>query len=119
MAFLVWYLRDSMIMLPAIATIWWAALPLAAVNAVVEELVFRGAMLRALAQSPGVVSVLVSSCSFGVAHWANGVPGGAVGAVAAGAFGAALAVLYRRTASLWWPVTVHIVVNCAILWTLG
>jgi len=72
---------------------------LAALNAIVEELVFREFLIRAcvLARFPIWASVSVSATAFALAHVAAGVPGGPLGFAATFAFGVAASFLRLRT----------------------
>jgi membrane protease YdiL (CAAX protease family) len=77
-----------------------------------EELLFRGALVGALAAAVGVspwLFVPASSVLFGLAHGAQGPAGMAV----AGLLGAALAALFLLTGSLPAAVLAHYVVNAA------
>ncbi|MFB6295554.1 MAG: type II CAAX prenyl endopeptidase Rce1 family protein [Halobacteriales archaeon] len=78
--------------------------------AVVEELLFRGALVGALAAgfpvSPWPLAVL-SSVAFGLGHGLQGLGG----VVVTGALGFALAAAFVLTGSLWVVVVAHYVVN--------
>ncbi len=94
--------------------LWAVAFALA--NAAMEEAVFRGALFDALAmriQPAG--ALVVTSALFGAAH-VQGYPPGVVGAVLAGAFGAALAALRIWTGGLLLSWAVHVSADAAIAW---
>lgn len=90
----------------------WALLLLVGLPAVAgfEELLFRGALVGALAAGYGVspwALAVGSSVLFGLAHGAQG----AMGMALAGALGLALAAGFVLTGSLLVPVAAHFVVN--------
>ncbi|QDX39769.1 CPBP family intramembrane glutamic endopeptidase [Salarchaeum sp. JOR-1] len=81
--------------------------------ALAEELLFRAALVGALAgfDTPVVVAVAFSSVLFGLAHGAQGV----AGVVVAGSLGVALAAVFVATNSLAAVVVAHAVVNAVEL----
>ncbi len=104
-------LRSAAAMLPA----WpWpllvvAALGFSIVNAILEEVVFRG-LLQGLLRSwlgPGLAPVLLQGAAFGVLHW-HGVPSGPLGALMAGSWGVMLGWARRRSDGLLTPVIAHV-----------
>src|SRR5690606_2519314 len=72
---------------------------LAALNAMVEELVFREFLIRACVRATFSIwaSVSVSATAFALAHVAAGVPGGPLGFAATFAFGVAASLVRLRT----------------------
>lgn len=75
------------------------------VAVVIEEVIFRGLLLRGLARRFGVRGAIVTSaCVFGVLH---------VDVLGATVFGVVMGVLYVRTQSLLVPIAVHTVNNLA------
>lgn len=90
------------------------AVAFALVNAVLEELIWRGVLSERLdALSSPAISIALTSLSFGVQH-AHGVPRGAVGVVLAGTWAVMLAWLRRRTRGLAAPVIAHVVADATI-----
>lgn len=87
----------------------------AVVNATAEELFWRGAAMRLLAEGGcrPRVAVVVSALSFGAAH-AAGLPGGVPGAVGAFCLGGALGGLRLRPAGIVGCVAAHTAVDVAI-----
>jgi membrane protease YdiL (CAAX protease family) len=79
--------------------------------ALLEELLFRGYPLQALAEGIGKApAAILLSAVFGVIHASN--PGGnAVAALSTGCAGLLLSVAYFRTRSLWLPVGIHLAWN--------
>lgn len=100
---------------PGIPTMIAVILALATLNAVAEELMWRGRLMRILTHS-GLSpngSVLVQATSFGLAH-VGGLPGGMAGVGGALVLGLVLGVLRGRHAGLLGCVVVHVVVDVAI-----
>ncbi len=86
----------------------------ALVNAVLEELIWRGVLQDRLdAISSPAMSIALSSISFGVQH-AHGVPRGVVGVLLAGVWAVMLAWLRKRTRGLAAPVIAHVVADATI-----
>ncbi len=76
---------------------------------VIEELVFRGVLLRRWAEKWGVKkAVLISSVLFGIVH---------PDIVGATAFGAAMCLLALKTKSLWVPMICH-AANNFVVWLI-
>lgn len=70
---------------------------------VIEEAIFRGVIMRRLAERWGVTSgVVISSIVFGVFH---------VNPIGAFVFGAIMSALYFRTRTLWVPIFCHVLNN--------
>ena len=95
----------------------WLALlaPLVLVQAGGEELIFRGYMLRRLAEhslSPWVWAVL-PALLFGMLHWSSGLPGagGALYVAGTALFGVAAALLVWRTGGLAASIGLHAGIN--------
>ncbi|MFH1279156.1 MAG: type II CAAX endopeptidase family protein [Candidatus Eisenbacteria bacterium] len=88
--------------------------------AFVEELLFRGFALQALAEGIGKVpAALLLSAPFGFIHHFNS--GGTwIGAVSTGVAGLLLCLAYFRTRSLWLPVGMHVTWNffMGYVWSL-
>ena len=100
---------------PGTLWIWIAqAVTLAAVG---EELVFRGYLIRRVADLFGQsrlglsIGLVISSMGFGWAHRYQGE----AGMVATGLIGALLALLYLRTRSLWPVIICHALVDVTSL----
>ena len=97
-----------------------AVIFLALVNAVVEELAWRSLpfVLGLRHRLPAAFVVLVTSVSFGLAHY-RGVPAGPFGIVAASTFGAAMGILRVRSRSLVAPIVVHFGADIVIIGVLA
>lgn len=89
-------------------------------NAVLEEVVWRGAILGLLLEAGlrARYAVGLQALSFGVAHWQSGIPSGPLGAVASALLGLALGVVAHRSGSLALPIAVHWVVDMVIFFSL-
>jgi membrane protease YdiL (CAAX protease family) len=94
----------------------------AVVNAVLEEVAFRGILYDALESQWGPrVALLCSSAAFGVTHL-GGYPPGAFGATLAGLYGVLLGLLRQRTNGLAVPIVVHVFADLTIFgifWQAG
>ena len=86
------------------------------INAITEEIVWRGVFLDGLTalSSSVVVAAIVSSVSFGVAHY-DGFPFGVSGMALAMVFGMLMVGMRRLTSSLRWPIGVHFLVDVVIV----
>ena len=95
-----------------------AASGAAFLNAVVEESLWQGVLLRTVKGQgiSAVASVAIVASSFGVTHY-NGLPGGPSGIFLATVFGGIMGILYFRFRSLWPLVITHFVIDL-ILFTL-
>ena len=97
-----------------------AALGFSIVNAILEEVTFRGA-LQGLLRSwlgPGVAPVLLQGVAFGVLHW-HGIPSGPLGALMAGSWGVMLGWARRRSQGLLTPIIAHVVADAVIFTILA
>ncbi len=95
-----------------------AGLCFSVVNAVLEELVFRGVLWEVVAGEWGKrAALVVTSILFGFGHL-DGYPPGPLGAVLAGLFGAALGFLRWWTNGLGLAVACHIAADATIFWIL-
>lgn len=85
-------------------------------NATLEEVIWRGALLRLLRNSGWsvVIAVLVQAVSFGCAHWQNGIPSGPIGALLSALFGLAAGALAVQSRSLLLPILMHWCVDIVI-----
>jgi membrane protease YdiL (CAAX protease family) len=84
------------------------------VNAVLEELIFRGLLWEvAAAEWNGGVALAATSVMFGLGHL-HGYPPGPLGAVLAGVFGLALGLLRWWTGGLGLAIAVHICADATI-----
>ena len=91
------------------------ALGFALINALMEELLWRGVMqdtLMAIFGAAGA-AVFIQAVSFGAQHW-NGFPRGAAGMVLAGIYGYMLGVLRHYSRGLLAPVIAHIFADLVI-----
>jgi len=85
------------------------------VNAILEEVVFRGFLQGALESllGPGLLALLLPAALFGACHY-HGVPSGPAGAVMAGSWAVLLGWARRRTGGLLTPVLAHVAADAAI-----
>jgi membrane protease YdiL (CAAX protease family) len=81
----------------------------AVINALLEEIVWRGFVMTALdaAFGAGIFSVIVQAVIFGMAHFIRGFPAGWSGAGLAGLFGLAMGLMRRYTGGLMVPWIAH------------
>ncbi len=99
---------------PPVPVLVAVVLGAAVVNASAEELLWRGAIVaadRRLGLSSGT-TIALQAVGFGVAHL-HGIPGGPVGVIAAGVFGAAMAWL-RMRAGLGAAFAAHVLTDIGI-----
>ncbi len=86
----------------------------AAFNASIEEIIWRGVMLRWLRGiAPTPVAIAVQALSFGAAHWA-GVPSGWLGIGLASIYGLMMGVLAVVAEGLLAPIIAHIFADIVI-----
>jgi uncharacterized protein len=86
------------------------------VNALLEEVIFRGILLDALVPQVGATwAVIVQAVAFGVGH-AHGYPPGYVGMILAGVYGLMLGALRRSAGGLAAPWAAHVVADATIFW---
>lgn len=86
----------------------------ALVNALLEEVIFRGILHDAfLAQTGPLPALLIQAVVFGLGH-ARGYPPGPAGAVLAGIYGILLGILRQRTGGLAAPTFCHIFADATI-----
>ena len=84
---------------------------------ITEELVYRGVLMNTfLKDSPWYGDVLLSACIFGYVHVSSGLTPLAFFTYASG--GTILALLYRKTHSLYYPILLHIMINITAFWDL-
>ena len=87
---------------------------------IAEEMVYRGVLMNTfLKDSPWYGDVLLSACVFGYVHVSSGLTPLAFFTYASG--GTILALLYRKTHSLYYPILLHIMINITAfleLWML-
>ena len=84
---------------------------------ITEELVYRGVLMNSfLKDSPWYGDILLSACIFGYVHVSSGLTPLAFFTYASG--GAILALLYRKTHSLYYPILLHFMVNITAFWYL-
>lgn len=97
-----------------------AAVGFSLVNAILEEVAFRGVLQQTLRSwlGPGVWPVLLQGAAFGVLHW-HGVPHGPLGALMAGSWGVMLGWARQRSGGLLTPVLAHVVADAVIFAVLA
>lgn len=84
---------------------------------IAEEMVYRGVLMNTfLKDSPWYGDVLLSACAFSYVHVSSGLTPLAFFTYASG--GAILALLYRKTHSLYYPILLHFMVNITAFWYL-
>lgn len=90
------------------------AIAFAIVNALLEELVWRGVLQDRLTHAFGpTLAIVLQALSFGLQH-AHGFPRGVVGVVLAGTWALMLGLLRRRSRGLLAPVLAHVVADATI-----
>jgi membrane protease YdiL (CAAX protease family) len=88
----------------------------AACNALLEEVIFRGVLLDALAAAVGGTgAVIAQAVAFGVGH-AHGYPPGGLGMVLAAVYGLMLGALRQRAGGLAAPWAAHVCADATIFW---
>jgi hypothetical protein len=89
----------------------------ALLNALAEEIIWRGVMMTALesAFGAGLFALLLQGMQFGLAHYRGGFPSGWLGAFLASLFGIAMGLLRRRTNGMLVPWCAHAAVDFAII----
>jgi uncharacterized protein len=98
----------------ALGNLLLAGLCFSVVNAVSEELIFRGLLWEvAAAEWNGGVALAATSALFGLGHL-HGYPPGPLGAVLAGSFGLALGLLRWWTGGLALAIAVHVCADATI-----
>ena len=92
----------------------------AVVNALLEEIVWRGVVMTALdaAFGAGVFSVVVQAAIFGMAHFHGGFPAGWSGASLAALFGLAMGLLRRYSKGLLVPWVAHSAADFVVIWLI-
>ena len=95
------------------ASVLWTVMPPALIlNAIGEEVVFRGAFLSALLNAHGrSFSIVVQAVAFGLVHYVGGIPNGLAGCLMAFAFGLGLGLFRVMTQSLWPGIAIHAAVG--------
>jgi len=96
-----------------------AGICFSAINAVSEELIFRGVLWEvAAAEWNGGVALAATSAMFGLGHL-HGYPPGPLGAMLAGIFGLALGLLRWWTGGLGLAIAVHVCADATIFGLLA
>jgi membrane protease YdiL (CAAX protease family) len=121
-ALMLWFvlLKPDVRALTAMIPAWplWALVPLgmvfAAVNALLEEVIWRGILFDAfVAQLGNRGAVIAQAIGFGIVH-AHGFPNGALGMIMAGIYGLMLGWLRLRAHGLAAPILTHICADATI-----
>lgn len=103
--------------IPAAVPTWGifvAIVPYAMLNAIFEEVVWRGALWQGAEASFGKSGALVlTSLSFGIAHY-HGFPSGVIGVGLAAIYGFMTGTVRLRTGGLFWPWLVHVFADVVI-----
>ena len=122
-ALLLWHrlarpnVSDILARLPPVSGWWLAALVVgwACLNAVAEELVFRGAFQHALDAAFGVrIAILVQAAAFGLVHF-RGFPRGWSGVLLAAIYGLMIGELRQRSRGLLAPWAAHVFADLTIM----
>jgi membrane protease YdiL (CAAX protease family) len=90
----------------------------AAINALIEEIIWRGVEMAALeaAFGVGVLALVLQAGQFGLAHYRGGFPNGWSGVGLTFLFGLAMGWLRGRTKGLVMPWIAHAVADFTIIW---
>ena len=103
------------------------ALLFAVINAVTQEIIFRGVFQDALSVAFGkdIYAILIQALIFGLIH-SEGVPSGLIGIFMAFIYGSVLGILKKTSGGLLLPIMVHFITDLAIFflvfykaWLLG
>jgi membrane protease YdiL (CAAX protease family) len=91
-------------------------LVLSLVNAVTEEVAYRGVLQHALESEFGVglLALALQGVAFAAPHYGHGFPRGPVGLVLTAAYGIALGILRRWARGLLAPSAAHVVADMTI-----
>ena len=97
-----------------------AGLGFAIVNALTEELIYRGVVQNGFEEvfKKPVVALVLQAIVFGSAHY-FGVPGGLSGVLLASCYGLSVGLLRKTSKGLLWPVLVHSIVDGGIFQILA
>ena len=83
-----------------------------------EEIIFRGFLFKAMAESGLKSAIIVSSLTFGIGHFVNLINGSGAEflpnicqVISAVAIGFLFVALFHKTKSLWAPIIAHAVIN--------
>lgn len=100
------------------------AVSMQAVNAVAEELLFRGVIFALLIRLPLARALLINGVLFGGMHLMHGVMDGDWGAAGHQALvtilgGLAFAAVRAETGSLWPPIILHMLLNLSVIFSNG
>ena len=90
----------------------------AAINALIEEIIWRGVEMAALeaAFGVGVLALVLQAVQFGLAHYRGGFPNGWSGVGLTFLFGLAMGWLRMRTKGLLVPWVAHAAADFTIIW---
>lgn len=97
-----------------------AAVAFAALNAALEEIIFRGVLMEALdsALGAGWRTIAIQAVAFAAGHYLSGFPNGALGFVMVLVYGVLLGLIRRRAAGLLAPWLAHVAADLVIFSTL-
>ena len=92
------------------------AVAFAALNAAMEEIIFRGVLMEALdsALGAGWRAIAVQAVAFAAGHYLSGFPNGALGFVMVLVYGVLLGLIRRRAAGLLAPWLAHAAADLVI-----
>lgn len=128
-ALVIWYfavrpdLNRYLLLLPDLP-LWifpFLAVGFAALNAAMEETIFRGIIMQAAESAMGIgyLSVIMQALSFGALHYRGGIPYGGWGVAMAFIYGIFLGVIRWRSRGLLAPWIAHVAANFAIFMLLS
>jgi membrane protease YdiL (CAAX protease family) len=110
-------LRDVLAQLPHLVNtqLVMAGFAFVTVNALMEELIWRGVIQSSVesAFGPGLIAISLQAASFGLAH-IHGIPRGIAGILLAGSWGIVAGYLRQRTNGLLLPVLTHIAADATV-----
>ncbi len=92
-----------------------SAIGFSIINALMEEIIWRGAFQQALNAAFGVgfISIVIQALSFGMIHY-KGFPSGLIGAALAAIYGLMLGYIRYYTRGLLWPIIAHFFADLTI-----
>lgn len=98
-----------------------AGVGFALLNAVMEEITFRGIFMHGLdcAFANHTLSIALQGLSFGLFHYVGGFPNAGMGTLMATIYGILLGWIRNRSNGLAAPVITHVIADSAIFWILA
>ena len=104
------------VIVSAVALVAWVACAFAALNAAMEEIIFRGVLMEALDSALGADqrAIAAQAVAFAAGHYLSGFPNGALGFVMVLTYGVLLGLIRRRAGGLIAPWLAHVAADLVI-----